>query len=171
MFYAAITTFPQTLLNTIMLLPRKLTCVYFHITRSLSVYIYIKKSLLIFFLCVRGGPLPAGRWDATASGAGREPAGAELPGWGQLAPAVPLEPQQQQPYRLDTAVQVSSHPQLGVPLHPSFPPPHSHPHPSSTGLTGRLSSVRLLVPRFPLLHSSSRFWSRSRELLTNPPPP
>lgn len=123
MFYAAITTFPQTLLNTIMLLPRKLTCVYFHITRSLSVYIY-KKSPLIFFLCVRGGPLPAGRWDATASGAGREPAGAELPGWGQLAPAVPLEPQQQQPHRLDATVQVSSHPQLGSPSASfiSFPP-------------------------------------------------
>lgn len=58
---------------------------------------------------VRGGSLPARGWTAAAGGVGGEQTCADLPGWGQLASAVPLDSQQQQHHRLDTTVQVSCH--------------------------------------------------------------
>lgn len=69
-------------------------------------------SPLSFFLpslCVRGGPLPAGGRTEAAGGAGGKQTGVDLPGWRQLASAVPLDSQQQQPHRLDAALQVSCH--------------------------------------------------------------
>lgn len=56
---------------------------------------------------VRGGSLPAGGWTEAAGGVGGKQVGADLPGWRQLASAVPLDPEQQRRHRLDAAVQVS----------------------------------------------------------------
>lgn len=64
-------------------------------------------SYLCLFMCFRGGSLPASGWTGSAGGVGGEQTGADLPGWRQLASAVPLGSQQQQHHRLDTAVQVS----------------------------------------------------------------
>lgn len=72
---------------------------------------------LSFFLpspCNRGGPLPAGGWTEAAGGAGGKQTGVDLPGWRQLASAVPLDSQQQQPYRLDAALQVSCHARISL---------------------------------------------------------
>lgn len=59
----------------------------------------------------------------------------------------------------------------GVPLHPSFPPPPTHPPPLQHWADWKALQCESAGSRFPLLHSSSRFWSRSREPLMNPPPP
>lgn len=61
-------------------------------------------------MSARGGPLPARGWTGPAGDVGGKQAGADLPGWRQLAPAVPLDSERQQHHRLDTAAQVSQQP-------------------------------------------------------------
>lgn len=56
----------------------------------------IRHIFLSFLLSIRGGSLPARGWSAAAGGVGGKQACADLPGWRQLASAVPLDSQQQQ---------------------------------------------------------------------------